>query len=174
MLKKIFFTGLLFIFLFNINVKAQSPDPWIIQAYKEMYGRQPSAWELNINNYNLGSWNNYNELKKYIVEYHSSLRNDGYNAKTILLDKNQSATIFYQNGAAVAGALISNKAGSILGENGLGLISVDHARLIGMDHASLQKLAAVSFADVSTKFTQAAGIKYLKASGRGRLIMKKR
>lgn len=62
--KKLFLTTMLIIFL-SINVTAQSltGDPWIFQAYKELYARSPNAFELNINNYNLGSWNSYPELK---------------------------------------------------------------------------------------------------------------
>jgi len=173
--KKSIFSAMLFMFL-SLNITAQklTGDPWIFQAYRELYGLTPNAFELNITNYNLGSWNNYGELKNYIIEYKNSLRNDGLTVRTTPLDNNQSAAIFYNNGSPISGALISNKGGSLLGENGLGLISVDHARLIGMDHASLKSLSVVSYADVSTKFTQSAGIKYLKASGRGRIIMKKR
>ena len=49
-------------------VQAQC-DPWIIQAYKELYGRTPSATECNIRNYNNGSWNSYGELISYIKNY---------------------------------------------------------------------------------------------------------
>ena len=40
-------------------------DPWIFQAYCELYNRTPTALEVNIGNYNQGSWNNYGELKNY-------------------------------------------------------------------------------------------------------------
>ncbi|MCY7290837.1 MAG: hypothetical protein LH615_01525, partial [Ferruginibacter sp.] len=69
---KLLLTIIICIFSFSF-VNAQ--DPWIIQVYKELHNRQPSAWELNIKNYNLGTWNNYGELKSYIQEYQNSLIN---------------------------------------------------------------------------------------------------
>ncbi len=56
MIKKLIFTTMFFVVAFNFSVSAQlKGDPWIFQLYKEMYNRQPSAWELNINNYNRNS-----------------------------------------------------------------------------------------------------------------------
>jgi len=50
------------------NVQAQC-DPWIVQAYKELYGRTPNANECNIRHYNNGSWNSYSELVMYIKKF---------------------------------------------------------------------------------------------------------
>src|ERR1043165_1695557 len=49
-------------------------DPWIFQAYAELYDRPPRALELDINLYNGGSWNNYNELKGYIQQTQNALQ----------------------------------------------------------------------------------------------------
>ena len=49
-------------------------DPWIFQAYKEMYGRDPIAFELNKDLYNKGSWGSYEELKKYVREYNNAMK----------------------------------------------------------------------------------------------------
>jgi hypothetical protein len=163
MLTRVFSLIVILIMTCTFETSAQKADPWIIQAYKEMYGRQPTTWELNINNYNLGSWNNYPELKRYVQEYQSSMQNNGYTVSLKALANNQTRVTFLQNGTAVAAGLIGNDAGSLVGNDG--------ASLIGNDVAGL---AAISFADVSTKFTQASGIKYVKASGRGRIVFKKR
>jgi hypothetical protein len=50
---------------------AQNCDPWIVQIYKQLYNRTPSAEECNIRNYNNGSWNNYDQLVSYIKAYNS-------------------------------------------------------------------------------------------------------
>jgi hypothetical protein len=163
MLKRLLSLIVILFVAFNFNASAQKADPWIIQAYKEMYGRQPTTWELNIKNYNLGSWNNYPQLKEYIKEYQNSMQSNGYTVSVTALANNQSKVTFLQNGTAVAVGLIGNDAGSLIGN--------DAGSLVGNDGASL---AAISFADVATKFTQASGIKYVKASGRGRIVFKKR
>lgn len=58
-------------FLSLTSARAQSCDPWIIQAYGELFGRKPTAAECNISNYNNGSWNNYDQLKGYIKAYNN-------------------------------------------------------------------------------------------------------
>lgn len=47
-------------------------DPWITAIYKQLYNRQPSSAECNIQNYNNGSWSNYQQLTDYIKNYQSS------------------------------------------------------------------------------------------------------
>ena len=49
-------------------------DPWIFQAYAELYDRAPRALELNINLYNGGTWNSYAELKGYVQEMQNALQ----------------------------------------------------------------------------------------------------
>ncbi|TCJ12653.1 hypothetical protein EPD60_15420 [Flaviaesturariibacter flavus] len=51
---------------------AQNCDPWIKQAYKELFGREPNGTECNIRNYNNGSWNSYDQLKGYIKTYNKT------------------------------------------------------------------------------------------------------
>lgn len=170
--KKLFIASML-IMLLNINANTQNltGDPWIFQAYKELYGRSPTAFELNINNYNLGSWNSYPELKKYIQEF----QGNGYNIKVTTLTNDRSAAVFYEGNDPVAIALISNKGGGLISENSTALISVDHARLIGSDHATLNGLPLVSFTDVNSKSLLGVSKKSArKASGRGKIVFKKR
>ncbi|MDQ6756738.1 MAG: hypothetical protein M3004_07360, partial [Bacteroidota bacterium] len=76
-MKKFIFILSVFVSAFTINVHAQTGDPWIKQIYKTLYMREPNAVEYNIQNYNGGSWNNYNELQEYIKQYTNSLRKSG-------------------------------------------------------------------------------------------------
>jgi hypothetical protein len=57
------------VLLISHQVTAQNCDPWIQQAYKQLYQRSASAEECNIKNYNNGSWNSYEELVGYIKSY---------------------------------------------------------------------------------------------------------
>lgn len=47
-------------------------DPWIVKAYKSIYGKSPNATECNIRNYNNGSWGSYPELVQYIAMYNNN------------------------------------------------------------------------------------------------------
>lgn len=51
---------------------AQSCDPWITAIYKQLYNRQPTSSECNIQNYNNGSWSSYQQLTDYIKSYQSA------------------------------------------------------------------------------------------------------
>jgi hypothetical protein len=44
-------------------------DPWITAIYKQLYNRQPTSSECNIQNYNKGSWSSYQQLTDYIKSY---------------------------------------------------------------------------------------------------------
>ena len=54
------------LFFFATSLKAQNCDPWIVDAYKLMYKRTPTATECNIKNYNNGSWRSKAELIGFI------------------------------------------------------------------------------------------------------------
>lgn len=166
---------MLFVLSFNFSVSAQlTGDPWIFNAYKELYGRQPNAWELNINNYNLGSWNNYSELKTYVQQYQNSMSKKGISIKTTNLANNEAAVILSENGYPAASALISNTSGSLIGNDGAGAFPKDAAKLIGIDAGTLKNLPVVSFGTVGTKYLASSGTKVIPASGRGTLVIKKK
>lgn len=163
MLKKLFFVVMLLMLAFDFSANAQEVkgDPWIKQVYLQVYLRPPSAWEYNINNYNLGSWSSYGDLVYYVAQYQNSLNKDGYLVKTTSLGNNKSKAILTQNGKELAAALISNIGGELVGNDGTSLIGNDGSTL-----------SVLSFADKATKFTQ-AGIKTVKLSGRSMLVIKK-
>lgn len=181
MTKKLIFAFLL-TFAFNFNADAQklTGDPWIFQMYKELYNRQPSAWELNIKNYNLGSWNNYGELKTYVQQYQNSMTSKKLTVTVKSIDNKKSAAIFHQNGVPAAGSFINNDSGSLIGNDGAGLIGndaagligIDAATLIGIDAATLKNLPGVSFGIVGTRYLGSSGIKVIPTSGRGTLVIK--
>ena len=60
---------LIFVITLAGNTHAQTCDPWIIQSYKQLYGRGPDQIECFISNYNNGSWNGYDQLKGLIRKY---------------------------------------------------------------------------------------------------------
>jgi hypothetical protein len=55
--------------LLSFTTNAQKCDPWIVQAYSELYGETATSTECVIQNYNNGSWGSYDELKRYIQAY---------------------------------------------------------------------------------------------------------
>src|SRR5665647_895946 len=116
MKKKLFIALFVLISVFHSTVEAQQlkGDPWIFQAYKELYNGPPTAWELNIQNYNGGSWNNYGELKNYIVQYQHSKGSQGLSISTTSLGNGKIAVLFNLNGKSIAANLITNDGGTII------------------------------------------------------------
>jgi hypothetical protein len=152
-------------------VKAQlKGDPWIFQTYKELYNRQPTAWELNIQNYNLGSWNNYGELKTYVQNYQSSLSNAGFSVSTISLNANRTVALFYQGGKAIAVDLITNDGGSIVASGAGNIVASGAGNVVTNASGNITNLAGVSFGG---KYTlQSTGTKVISTSGKGALIIR--
>jgi len=181
-----FFLAIIFCSISFTTLTAQTTgDPWIYQVYKEMWGRQPNAWELNINNYNGGSWNNYGELKKHIQEYQSSF---GLKVSVAPTANKTSVAAFFENGKQIAATLISNDAGRLISKDGAGIIGNDAAGLIGNDGSTLKNGSTLIGNDGSTiklisnmpgvSFGSmygglAVGTKRIKTSGKGSLIIRK-
>ncbi|HVK97799.1 MAG TPA: hypothetical protein VM368_08275 [Flavisolibacter sp.] len=68
---KIKFSLLLLLSVLTTTLNAQ--DPWIVKAYRQIYGKTNLTMaEVNIRNYNNGSWNSYCELVSHIVGYNNS------------------------------------------------------------------------------------------------------
>ncbi|MCE3282987.1 MAG: hypothetical protein K0Q66_1724 [Chitinophagaceae bacterium] len=158
-------------------------DPWIFKAYCELYNRVPTFWETNIKNYNNGSWSSYDELKKFIQEYFTSLSNNKLEVKMAKAQgakSNELAVVFVLDGKIQAANLIGNDAGSLLAIGGEAinakgvtkLIGMDGATLIGMDGATLKDLAGVQFLSGYT-VKSGDGSKTIKTSGKTSLVIKK-
>jgi len=163
-------------------------DPWIFQVYNELYYRKPNAWEVNIKNYNNGSWNNYNDLKKYIQDFQASIQKQGLQIKTAQAKGGKALVGFFINGQQTAADVVSMDKGkilatgsSILDKNNPSLIGMDGASLIGMDGGTLvgpdggtisvgSNTAGVTFGNSFTLQTE--GTKVITTSGKGALIIK--
>ena len=171
MLKKLFVVSL-FIVACNFYAGAQQlkGDPWIFQVYKELYSRQPNAWELNINNYNSGSWNNYGELKSYVVQYQRSLSQNNLSITTTSLRNGQTAALFNQYGKSIAADVISNDGGSIVATGGGNLVAQGGGNLVAQGGGNLASLPGVSFGSSYT--IQSTGTKVIPVSGKGALIIR--
>jgi hypothetical protein len=156
-------------------------DPWLFKAYCELYNRVPTVWELNIKNYNNGSWNSYEELKNYIRQYFASLSSNRLEVK---VGKVRSATtiadmaaVFLLDGRVVAIDLIGNDAGSLKAVGGpeliskgvTGVIGQNGASLISDDGSTLKNLQGVSFSGYSLKSEQ--GAKKIKTAGKTTLVI---
>jgi hypothetical protein len=156
-------------------------DPWVFQAYYEMYNRTPIEWELNIKNYNNGSWSNYDELKKFITEYQNALV---INRLKVVMAKVKAATafaemaaVFIQDGKVIAADLIGNDAGSILVVGGqalaakgaTALIGLDGVKLISDDGSTIKSLQGVNFSGFGLQSEE--GAKKIKTAGKTTLII---
>ena len=169
--KKLYFALLLFILAVNFNASAQlKGDPWIFKVYKELWGIQPNAWELNIKNYNGGSWNSYAELKKYVSQYQNSMTTQGLTVSVKNISDVNFAVVFNQNGRSIAVDLITNDGGTIkvAGAGNIALIS--GANLLA--NAGIVVNANLAGATFGSRYTlQSEGTKVIQTSGKGALII---
>lgn len=98
----------------SLSAASVTGDPWITSIYRSIYQRQPNCWELNVNNYNGGSWGSYDELTKYIKDFQSNLQKNGITIETAMLSSEKSLVAFKKDGAYIAVNLLSNTNGSII------------------------------------------------------------
>ena len=137
---------IVFCLLLTTSVKAQRVDPWIVQAYQELYKRYPTTEETNIYNYNNGSWNSYDQLKGYIRNY---INNKIINTPTTYAPlpvtgtikggtyNGRSALALLDGNKVIALNLIGNDGSTLVGNDGASLIGNDGSTLVGNDGASL-------------------------------------
>lgn len=169
---------------YNTKKPASMPtltgDPWIFQAYKELYNRQPNAWELNIKNYNSGSWNNYQELKNYITEFQKSLNKQNLQVKTAPWNNNVLVG-FFINGQQVAVNVVAPGGGNVVAAGGANVIAAGGGNVVAPGGANViapgggniivnTNMAGVNFGGRYS--VQSAGTKIVSTSGNGALIIK--
>lgn len=113
-----------------------SGDVWIFDAYKALYNRQPNAWELNIKNYNNGSWNNFNDLKSYVQNYQNLLRAQGIEIKTGGYNGNVLVA-FYKNGKQVAVNVVAAGGGNVVAAGGANVVAAGGANVVAAGGANV-------------------------------------
>ncbi len=165
----------------SLNTAPLKGDPWIFQIYKELYNRSPNALELNIKNYNGGTWTNYADLKKYVQEFQSSLSHSGMTISSVLVN-NVAIVALKHNGQQVAVAALSLTAGQILANDGASIvaggagniISGGAGNLIGQDGAGIVVNPAMGGISFGSSYTiQSENTRVIK-SGKGSLIISKK
>lgn len=98
-------------------------DPWIFQAYYELYTRIPNPIELNINLYNGGSWNDLGQLKGYIQEYQKSLSQNNLRMISGKVKDKDVAAVVDNNNNVIAVSLVSLNSGQVISPGGGNVIS---------------------------------------------------
>ena len=172
MYKKSIFALLFLMLAFNLNSGAQQlkGDPWIFKVYKELWGIQPNAWELNIKNYNGGSWNSYAELKKYVSQYQNSMTTQGLSVSVKSLGDVKVAVVFNQNGRSIAVDLITNDGGTLIAA-GAGNIAINSGSNL-LANAGIVVNANLAGASFGSRYTlQSGNTKVIPTSGQGALII---
>ena len=156
-------------------------DPWIFQSYAELYDRAPTAWELNVNNYNSGSWNNYAELKNYVQAYQASLKKQSMDIKTAPYNGNVLVG-FFINGQQVAANVVASGGGNVVAAGGANVVAAGGANVVAAGGANViapgggniivnNNTAGVRFG--GTYSVNAVGTKVIPTSGKGALIIQK-
>jgi hypothetical protein len=167
------------------SAPAQMPalkgDPWIFQVYKELYNRQPNAWELNVNNYNSGSWKNYAELKSYVRDFQSSISRQRLDIKTGPWTNNNVVVGFFINGQQVAVNVVAAGGGNVVAAGGANVVASGGANVVAAGGGNVvaagggnifinTNMAGVNFG--GRYVTQSAGTRVVTTSGKGALIIR--
>lgn len=148
-------------------------DPWIFQAYVELYNNIPNAWEVNIQNYNNGSWSSYAELKNYIKQYQTAMSKNGIKTKTGTLN-NHTAVVFTDNSNnLLAVDLVKLDGGQVISAGGGNVISAGGGNVISAGGGNLtinQSTPGVNFG--SDRTIQSTGTKVITTAGKSKLVIR--
>ena len=157
-----------------------SGDPFIIRIYQKLYSRYPNAWELNIRNYNNGSWNNYGHLKSLIQAYQNSLSQQHVEIKTAAYNGNL-VTGFFIDGKQVAVNVVSAGGGNVVSAGGANAVAAGGANVVSAGGANVvsagganiminRNMAGVSFG--GGRSIQSTSGRSIRTSGSGSLIIR--
>lgn len=162
---------------------AQTGDPWIKKVYNDTWGRNPTAIEYNINNYNNGHWNSYGELMKYIYEFQKNINSAGITFKYSQKYVGNNALVvgIFQKGSQIAADIISQDGGSIIAQGGGNIISYNGGsviaqgggNIIAQGGGNIAVSPATKGAFFGSAYTlQADGTTVVKTSSSGALIIR--
>lgn len=113
-------------FICSVSLFAQEAkgDPWIKEIYNSTWGRNPTALEYNINNYNNGQWSSKADLMKYIYEFQKNMA--ASNIKLLQSAKTYNGNFVvavFQNNQQIAVNLISPNGGTIVAQGGGNIVA---------------------------------------------------
>ena len=149
-------------------------DPWIFRAYTELYGRNPSAWEVNIQNYNNGAWGSYDQLKSYIQQYQNSLSQNNVRIVVGSTPNGSTAAVITDNNSKpIAATIISRDGGSVISAGGGNVISAGGGNVVsagGLNLQIQQNTAGISFG--SDRTIQSAGTRVIPTAGKTKLVIR--
>lgn len=182
-MKPVIFFSLIFIFVSAKPAISQTltGDPMIFKAYREIYNRSPNALEINIKNYNAGTWNSYEELKNFIKDFQNSLLRASLTISSVYL-KEVVVIGIRENGQQIAVAALSMNGGKILANNGSAIvsgvagniISGNGGNLTGQDGSGIivnTKMGGIGYA--SGDISPSANTRLI-ISGKGSLVIAKK
>lgn len=164
---------------FGLSAQQVKGDPWIFQVYKELYGRQPNAWEIQIKLYNNGSWKDYNQLKQYVKDYQASLSSNSLSVSvTAIKSSPNAAALINQNGKTIAADLISQDGNGIVAQGGGNLVNTNGSNLKDVNGNNIVAQGGGNLRDIpgaslgSNRQLMAGDKKIIKTSGQGAIIIR--
>jgi len=157
-------------------------DPWIFQAYYELYSRVPNPIELNINLYNGGSWNNYGQLKSYIQQYQSSLAQNNLKMVSGKVKEKDAVALVDNNNNVLAVSLVSPNGGQVISPGGANVIASGGGNVISPGGGNVISPGGANFTfnnntaglNIGAGYsTQSTGVKrVIKTAGKGSIVVK--
>lgn len=114
-----------------------SGDPWIMQIYQQLYNRRPNSWELNIKNYNNGSWSSFEQLKEYIQQFQKSMNDNGVRIETALLNESINLVVLKKGDKTLAVNILQNKGGNVVAGGGANVIAAGGGNVVAAGGANV-------------------------------------
>lgn len=148
-------------------------DPWVFQAYVELYNRIPNAWEVNIQNYNNGSWGSYADLKNYIKQYQTAMRKNGITTKAGTLNNNTAVVFTDNSNNVLAVNLVKLDGGQVISAGGGNVISAGGGNVISAGGGNItinHSTPGVSFGGDRT--IQSTGTRVVATAGKSKLVIR--
>jgi len=121
----------------NLSSSMVSGDPWIMQIYQQLYSRRPNSWELNIKNYNNGSWSSFEQLREYIQQFQKSMNDNGIRIETALLNESINLVVLKKGDKTLAVNILQNTGGNVVAAGGANVIAAGGGNVVAAGGANV-------------------------------------
>ena len=126
---------------------AQCRDPWVSQAIKQVYARNPvgqgEICECNIKLYNNGSWATYNDLVGYVQQVRTSGLQLGY----AIIGNGNAVMVAMQNGQMAVSTI--NQSGQVITSGGANVVASGGANVVASGGANVITSGGANFSGLS-------------------------
>ena len=149
-------------------------DPWIFELYNSMYFRQPNALELNIHNYNNGSWGSKSELKHYIIDFQNSLKSQNIVIAIGSTRNNGQLVVgLVINGQLAAASIVAAGGGNIVAAGGGNIVAAGGGNIVAAGGGNFNVSTSTAGLSFGTNMgVLDVGTRRIATSGKGAFLIR--